>query len=256
MTRLKNYKQGLLMLSLCFIFSTFAQADELNEAQNRITQTDKQGQASQKRIDGLDEKTQAMLNEYRQLKSEVEQLALYNRQMQKIIDSQNAELASLDNQIGEIEDTERGILPLMLRMIHSLEQFIKLDVPFLDNERAKRVVQLKGLMEQADITVSEKFRRVLEAYQIEVDYGRNIEAYRQEQENKIYDFLRIGRVALFRFNQDKTQGWAWLADKKQWQALDELYLKDLKKAYKVARQISAPELLILPMPTPNKGEQS
>lgn len=253
-----GYKGALLTLSMCLFFmgSGFTQADAVKKAESRVTQTDSQGRASQRRIDGLDERTQTMLNEYRQLKSEVEQLALYNRQMQQIIDSQNTELASLDAQIGEIERTERGILPLMLRMTQSLEQFVALDVPFLNNERAKRIAQLKDLLKQADITVSEKFRRVLEAYQIEVDYGRNIEAYRQEQEGRLYDFLRIGRVALFRFNQDKTQGWAWIADKKQWQVLDEVYLKDLKKAYKVARQVSAPELLILPMPTASTGGKS
>lgn len=255
---LNRAKPRLLLLTASFLFSSFVQGDGLNKAEASINQADKQGQLSQKRIDALDKNTQDMLNEYRQLKSEVEQLSLYNRQMQKIVDSQNEELASLDEQLSEIERTERGILPLMLRMTDSLEQFVQADVPFLNNERTKRVMQLKALLQQADTTVSEKFRRVLEAYQIEVDYGRNIEAYREEQDNKLYDFLRIGRVGLFRLNQDKTQAWAWLNESQKWQALESSYLANLKKAYKVARQVSAPELLILPMPTKAsaQGEKS
>ncbi len=246
---LARSRKGLALLLLLTSFSTLSHSNNLQQAEQTNKQTEKQAQASQQRINQLDERAQNTLNQYRQLKSEVEQLELYNKQMQKIIENQQQELQSMDAQIQEIERTERGILPLMQRMISSLTQFIQADIPFLDNERQRRVAQLNALMQQADTTVSEKFRRVLEAYQIEVDYGRNIEAYRQEQAGKIYDFLRIGRVALFRVNQDKTQAWAWEKQEKTWHKLDNAYLKDLKKAYKVAKQISAPQMLILPMPT-------
>lgn len=246
--RIKLNPNVLIWLLLCSL-STASYADKQKQAEQTTVQTQGQGQASQQRINQLDQRAQEALNQYRQLKSEVEQLALYNRQMQQIIANQEAELLSIDSQIQEIEQTERGILPLMQRMIASLGQFIQADIPFLDNERQRRVAQLNDLMQRADITVSEKFRRVLEAYQIEVDYGRNIEAYRQEQAGKMYDFLRIGRVALFRLNQDKSQAWAWHAAKKSWHKLDNSYLKELKQAYKVAKQISAPKMLVLPMPT-------
>jgi hypothetical protein len=34
------------------------------------------------------------------------------------------------------------------------------------------------MMTRADVTNAEKFRRIMEAYQIENDYGNTIEAYR------------------------------------------------------------------------------
>src|SRR5690554_7619755 len=76
------------------------------------------------------------------------------------------------------------------------------------------------LLLQADVTVSEKFRRVLEAYQIEVDYGRNIEAYRAKQDNISYDFLRVGRLALYRLSNDGQQAWLWHPNK-EWIALED-----------------------------------
>lgn len=225
-------------------------ADELSSSQQTIERTDAAGQRSQKKVETLDDQTQLLLNEYRQIRAETDQLALYNRQMEAIVSNQSDELASLARQISEIERTEQGILPLMSRMLDSLQQFVGLDTPFLPQERSARIALLKDLLLRADVTVSEKFRRVLEAYQVEVDYGRNIEAYRGQQDGVSYDFLRIGRLALYRLSNDGTRAWLWHKGLHDWYALDNSYLRDLRKALKVAQQTAAPELLVIPLPTP------
>lgn len=231
------------------LFSLGVQADPLTSAQQQITATDQSGRQSQQKVEQLDDQAQQLLNEYRQLRAETDQLALYNRQMTAIVNSQEEELASVARQILEIERTERGILPLMSRMLDSLEQFVQLDTPFLTQERGARLALLQDVLLRADVTVSEKFRRVLEAYQIEVDYGRNIEAYRAQLDGVSYDFLRIGRLALYRLSNDGTQAWVW-HPQQQWLALDDGYLRDLRKALKVAQQTAAPEMLVVPLPTP------
>src|SRR5690606_58446 len=95
---------------------------------------------------------------------------------------------------------ERQIVPMMTGMVDSLEAFIELDTPFLLKERQDRIARLRNMMVRSDVTAAEKFRQVVEAYQIENDYGRTIEAYKgtvnvngNDQE---VDFLRIGRVSL------------------------------------------------------------
>lgn len=228
-----------------------AVADTLSEGQSAIAASEQAGAESQAKVEKLDDQTLDLIAEYRQIKAETEQLALYNRQMEAIVQSQNDELASLARQITEIERTERGILPLMSRMVGSLEQFVSLDTPFLPEERGARVALLKDLLTRADVTVSEKFRRVLEAYQVEVDYGRNIEAYRGQQDGVSYDFLRLGRLALYRLSNDGDSAWVWHKGKNEWLALDSGYLRDLRKALKVAQQVAAPEMLVVPLPTPS-----
>lgn len=229
--------------------AVFAETDSLATAQTEIERADQAGQNAQQRIDRLDDQAQALLNEYRQIKAETDQLSLYNRQMTAIVEDQESELASLARQILEIERTERGILPLMSRMLDTLEEFVALDVPFLPQERSARVALLRDMMVRGDVAIAEKFRRVLEAYQIEVDYGRNIEAYRGQIDNVSYDFLRIGRVALYRLSNDGSHAWLWSGENSQWQLLEAGYLRDLRKALKVAQQVAAPDLLVLPMPT-------
>lgn len=227
----------------------FAETESLAVAQTEIERADQAGRNAQQRIDRLDDQAQALLNEYRQIKAETDQLSLYNRQMTAIVEDQESELASLARQILEIERTERGILPLMSRMLDTLDEFVALDVPFLPQERSARVALLRDMMVRGDVAIAEKFRRVLEAYQIEIDYGRNIESYRGQVDNISYDFLRIGRIALYRLSNDGSQAWLWSVENQQWQLLDSGYLRDLRKALKVAQQVAAPELLVLPMPT-------
>ena len=232
---------------------SFSAAETLSESEKAIASADAAGRASQKKVEGLDDESQRLLNEYRQLKAETDQLRLYNEQMSRIVANQEQELSSLDRQISEIERTEQGVLPLMLRMLDNLESFVELDTPFLPNERESRVALLKDMMSRADVTTSEKFRRVLEAYQVEVDYGRNIEAYRGQLNNVAYDFLRIGRVALYRLSNNGTEAWIWDRNTRDWNTLDAAYQQDLRKALKVAQQTAAPELLTLPMPIVQSG---
>lgn len=223
-------------------------ADELTQAQQRTQMGLQAGKNSQVTVNKLDDQGQKLLAEYRQILAETEQLSLYNQQMSQIVTNQENELASIARQIAEIEHTERGVLPLMSRMLDSLEQFVALDTPFLVQERTARVALLQDLLTRADVSVSEKFRRILEAYQVEVEYGRNIEAYRAKLDDVTYDFLRVGRVALYRLNKDGSAAWVW-HPQQQWLAIDNSRLRDLRKAYKVAQQTAAPDLLTLPLPT-------
>ena len=94
----------------------------------------------------------------------------------------------------------------------------------------------------------------MEAYQIETDYGRSVEAYRGVLQHgggeRTVDFLRVGRIGLFYRSLDGIQAGSWDAASRSWQALSDEYRGELKQAFAVARKQSAPELLILPLAAP------
>jgi len=49
------------------------------------------------------------------------------------------------------------------------------------------------MMPRADVTVSEKYRRIVEAYQLEMEYGRTIGGLPRRAYGKTVDFLaRVG----------------------------------------------------------------
>jgi hypothetical protein len=227
-------------------------------ASNVVGQADRDGASSQQRINAMDDDTRTLLDETRKVLAKAEQLALYNAQMATIIVNQEAELESIQTQISTIDETEEGVLPLMQLMVEQLAADINAGAPFLNNERNTRVAILTDMLGRADVSVSEKFRRVLEALQIEVDYGRTIEAYSQKENadnfsNTVtaYNFLRIGRIALYRQTLDGDKAWLWLND--AWHPLGNVSgsaSNQISLARRVAEQTIAPQLITLPLATP------
>lgn len=233
-----------------------ATANTLSQSKGVVVQADKAGQKSQKRVEALDETTQTMLQDYKQAVAETELLKVYNKQMEEIIANQEAEIGSIDEQIRQIKYTEQGVLPLMNQMLVTMDAFIQLDMPFLLKERETRLANLKQLMTRADVTVSEKYRRVLEAYQIEVEFGRTLEVYKEKDEQKVLNsYLRVGRIGLYKASLDFSQAWVFDNASKQWVEIDSGLLRDLKKAYSVAGQTSAPEILTLPLTIQSSDKQ-
>jgi len=211
---------------------------------------------SQKKIDGISDETDRMLTEYKLVLRQFDALNGYNNQVQKIVDGQVEELSSMDAQLTEIDSTNQGVIPLMSRMVETIQQFVQIDAPFLPKERSERVEGLKDLLDRADVTVSEKYRRIMEAYQVEMEYGRTIEAYtgdlKKDGNTRSVDFLRIGRVALMYQTLDKKEAAVWDQDKKNWQLLSDEYRKPVSEGLKIANKQAPPNLIKLPIRTPEK----
>lgn len=209
--------------------------------------------ASQQRVDGLGEQKRTLAEEYRTTLREIEGLEAYNRQLERQLALQREEVAILDNSIAQATTVDRQILPLMLRMVDGLEQFVDLDIPFLPGERTDRIGFVKEAIDRVDVTVAEKFRQVLEAYQIELEYGRTIEAYTGtvdvDSQKLEVDFLRVGRIGLYYQTLDGTRSGRWNAQSKSWEPLPASDRNPVREAIRVARKLTAPNLLTLPLPT-------
>ena len=233
------------------IILTNAQAQDLNNVVAESKKINQSANKSQQKINQIDEQIQSKLQQFKVVNKELDGLTVYNKQMQAQLDNQLEELANLATSMEQVSIIERQISPLMARMIETLTTFVSLDVPFLPEERNKRVAGLHAMLERADVAVSEKFRRVLEAYQVEVEYGRTIEAYSGLQtingQERDVDFLRIGRVSFIYQTRDGQQMGMWDQATKSWQPLDASYRSDINKGLRIARKQLAPDLLIVPV---------
>ena len=211
-------------------------------------------QASQERINEVVENSRSLADQYRAVNKEIDGLKVYNRLMTAQTNGQNATLEDISISMDQVDVINRQIFPLMERMIDGLEQSIALDIPFLLEERTRRVEVLKETMERSDVSVAEKFRKVMEAYQIEMDYGSSNEYYVQSLEvdgsAREYNMLRIGRVGLY-FQSDDTSitGW-WNSELGAYEVLGNEHRNEVRKGIRVARQLIAPELVLLPVPAP------
>ena len=239
-------------------FSLISSAQEVIEDKNEIkesltisTQSIENSGLTQDQIIDLDEQTRILLADFQSTSKEYESLKLYNDQVQKIINSQLEEIESIILKIDELDQTNQRIVPLMLKMIDGLENFILLDLPFLMNERTDRVSNLKSTMDRGDISTSEKFRLITEAYKTELEYGRPIEAYRDniliDDVETSADFLRIGRIALTYLTVDGSKGGYWDTNVSSWEKSTSSIKRSTADALKVATKQAPPALIKIPV---------
>ena len=218
-------------------------------------QANNAAKAAQARIDALDDQTRSMLERYRAAIWQTQQLKVYAEQVEPLLATQEAERAALAAQARDLATNTRDLTPLLLKMIDSLDKFIALDLPFLVAERKERIVSLKRLMTDPAVTQGEKYRRVVEAYRIEADYGRVFGAERMELDTqgakKLVDVLRVGRTAMYALTLDGREALAWDAPKKAWMPLAEQHRGEIREALRIARETAAPLVVSLPVPTPS-----
>ena len=201
-------------------------------------------------INRIDSQIIELIGDIQYLSQQLDLTNIYNRQMQELITSQNNEIESINQQMVELDNTNRGILPKLEEMVLTLESIIQNDIPFLLTERNLRVNDLKEILMQSNVSTSEKFRRVFEAYQIENEYGRTVESYRDEisVEDNLYnvEVFRLGRVGLYARTSDGNFNAMYSKKEKKWikqKGID----SELVTALKIARKELPPSLLKLPV---------
>ena len=252
-SKLKLKTLGFVLLAFAALPAPWA-ADPLTSIEEEGLERTAEGQAAQQRINKVSEETRSLVDQYDAELKLVEGLETYVAMLDGQLDGQRHEIDTLQTSIGEVAVIERQILPLMARMVDTLEEFVDLDVPFLLDERNQRIARLRKLLERSDVTVAEKARRVFEAYQIETEYGRTIEAYKAKlalgDASYDADFLRIGRTALLYQTVGGEQLGFWDVSAGRWQPLDAVpYRRYIENGMKVARQEVAPELIFVPIET-------
>lgn len=248
------------MFKIFFIFFIFfissSMADELQPVIQAQIQNNDLARASQEEISNSAQQTRQMADEHTITLRQLEDTRAYNNQLRKIIESQKKEKVSILQQIREVKHTDKQIVPLMLEMLTSLENFIQMDIPFLKEERQERLSELKEMMDRADISVSEKYRKILEAYQIEHEYGRTIGVYQSFQNIDGKDlsvhFLRVGRLALIYQTLDEKKRAYWSQERRKWIPISSKFKKSISMAIRVAKGLSPPNFVVAWLSAPTK----
>ncbi len=226
--------------------------DRSIDVENRIT---REAAQAQQQINRVDEETQQLIDQYRRTISEVQSLTIYNNQLEAIVNNQEAEIASINEQLSGLESTNREVVPLMIEMASRLGQLVSADMPFRLDERSSRAQRLVNMLDDSDITNSEKYRLILEAYQAEIEYGRTTEAYTGTlPDGQRVEFLRIGRTLLFWQATDGSDtGW-WNPTNRQFERLGAEYRLPVSDGLAIAKNQVAPDLIRLPVPAPVPAE--
>ena len=178
-----------------------------------------------------------------------ESSGVYVKHLQQMISEQNNAIALYEKQSDKPKITDFDLLVLAEQLITELQSWVELDLPFLHSERSLRIRGLRNMIASPDLDVTEKIRRILEAYRIEAEYGFSLESYRGEldDENIVVDFMHIGRNILIYKSLDGRQVGAWNRHTSDWHSLNNRYRYPVRQAFDVAYKGVAPRILLLPV---------
>lgn len=256
MHRLKKALIAVLVVSGTLgVSATAVQASTLDSVLAVGKSKNDAARNSQAKIDKLADETRDLLSDYKTVTKQVDGLKVYNARLQKQIDNQTARITEIDASIDQVTVISRQITPLIIRMIDGLEKFVELDVPFHLEERQQRIAFLRANLDRSDLSVAEKFRQVLEAYKIENEYGRKIDAYKGNVDidgvERDVSFLRVGRIALLYQTTDTEVSGAWDQASRSWVALDRgEYRNAIMKGLRIARKEASIDLMSIPVAAP------
>ncbi|WP_394244161.1 DUF3450 domain-containing protein [Vibrio astriarenae] len=250
---MKIMKSSLALLTLSIACQ--AGASGLENATAITTNTNEKSAASQKRIDKSSEAALALQYEVEQLQQEIRNLEIYRDHLRSLVANQEEEALSFEAQIDEIYDTRQGVVPLMYQMIDGLKAHVEQDMPIRRDARINRVSKLESMMSRADVSDAEKYRRILEAYMIELDYGIKLGSYQGqiefEGQSLEVSMLYLGRISLIAKSANGARYWSWNQTQETWLLVDSKLNNDLEQAFRLADQQIAPTLLNLPVSLAN-----
>ena len=237
----------LLSLLAFFAFSENTDIEEiLSENENNFSLSEK----SQSQVNDLSTEKDSLLAEWKVVVKQVEGLKIYNEQKRRQIKAQEERMVTLAEQTRQVVVIQRQIPPLMERMADSLEQFVSLEAPFSLDERVKRINQVRATLSDPKVTASEQVRQVLEAYNIEREYGRTIETYEDaiviDGEEKLLNILRIGRLALMYQLKDQSQAGIWDSEQNDWVEVSG-YRLPVRDGIRMANKTAPLDLLAVPV---------
>lgn len=190
---------------------------------------------------------------YAEILADADITARYNKQLEQQLLSQQQEIASLEQQVAGLDATAVDIQPILQRMFDELSAFVKQDLPFMSAERTTRIERLAELMANTEATSSEKYRRLMEAYQIEMEYGRSMSSYKATlDDGREAEFVRVGRVALLYRTADGEEAGYWDNQQKGW-IPDPDAAGKIEEALRMAKEEIAADLITIPIPVAQGG---
>jgi len=206
--------------------------------------------ASQQRVEKMDDEADQAIREFRAVLQQKDNIALFVDQQDIYLQSQKAEIESLNKQLGTVEQIKQGMVPMMLKMAAALEDSIRSDVPFRMAERLERVERIKTVLADPDVSPAEQYRQVLNGFKIEVSYGQGLDSYEGAhplRPGNVVNFLRFGRTSLVFITKDESEVKRYDLKSGDWVDLPSDQALELRKAIRVANKEAAPEVVFAPV---------
>ncbi|MCD4675173.1 MAG: DUF3450 domain-containing protein [Desulfobacula sp.] len=239
----------VLLLVMVWIIPGFADSDK--KMQTPVKRSIDTWQDTQEKAEKWNVQKAELTILYDKLLLENEALTTTNQNLLKE-ELKNRNLnKSLERQKLESLRIQKEMLPFLNSVQARLVTLVENDAPFLQKERNTRLKKIKGVMEDIDVSIAEKCRKVMEALAVEAEYGNTIEVYQEKIklcENEVLgNIFRLGRVSIFFLSLDKRSAARFNVAENLWLVLDEAYIFALEKSMEMAAKRRPMELISLPL---------
>ena len=173
---MRRFFSTLTFIATILLGSTLIQGDQIQPLLDIGEERQKSEKVSQTKIDSMDDDTSLIVNEYKTVSKQIEGLVVYNAQMRAQIQAQEDRLKEIDKTMKEAQVMQRQIPPFTRRMLAGIETSIQLDLPFHLAERKERIAFAKAAIDNPTVSAAEGLRQVLEAFNVEMEYGRKMDS--------------------------------------------------------------------------------
>jgi len=256
MSKISIAKHCLLASVAAVVFALPAGAQQLDRAMQVAKGSTAASAASQQRVENLDDEADSMLRDYRAVLQQIDNIQLFVDQQDIYLDSQKAEIKSLNRQLDTVEAVKQGMAPMMLRMTVAIEDSIESDLPFDLVKRRARVQDLKDTLANPNIAPVEQYRKVLNVFKIETNFGYQLDSYEGRHPAKDgvkVNFLRYGRTSLLYMTKDGAEIAAYDMATDKWLPVPKKYASDIRKAIKMANKQATADVIVAPIVMPKQN---
>lgn len=206
---------------------------------------------AQKKADEWNWTKKDILDEIRDLKTRVTWLQYMKEKHNIYIARVKENIANLEFKKMEARKVREQLDPYLEEVVGRLEEFVGKDLPFLPDERERRLKFLKDSLNDYQIQLSEKLRRVFEGLKVETMYGKMVSSTDMTLNLSGSDtqvtVLRLGRVAMFYLSLDGTQIGRWNDKTKQWEPIPEKFIRPIRRLLEMAERKRTVELTEIPL---------
>jgi hypothetical protein len=156
-----------------------------------------------------------------------------------------------DEQLIQVVVMQRQVPPLAQRMLAGLEKYVKLDTPFHLEERLQRLDLVRASLSNPKVTASEQVRQILEAYNIEGEYGRKLDSYDEtivlDGKEMVVNILRVGRLGMFFQTKDERKTGYYDTELGSWEELSGSYRVQVRDGIRMAQKLAPMDIMMLPI---------
>lgn len=226
-------------------------------AQGQLSQTIQNGERAtrsaetvQQQINQLDDERTDMVGEFRTLLQRKDAALLYASQQEAAVASQRAELASLEDQLGRVDEITSQTAPMLVELVDDLEAFINVDLPFRIEKRRENIQKLRDNLTDPDVSVPAAYRAIMDEYQREMEFGRTTDTWKEnvdiDGKTVSVDMVLFGRVALVYMDENQRYAKRYDRPTKAWVDLEPKYKAEVQKAIRIIQKKRTKDMMYVP----------